>query len=184
MLQRADQGGHNLFVDGFYIAEQMRTHHQKEFEVLSRVNIEYIEQGYDSHPMENGELETFHYDMAAKHRVICTDSNGHVKKIQFGNAMRSWLYDCHVDEIQSVYRAMKLFTELCYRPENILELQLQNGDTVLWANTRLLHTRTAFTASAERPRTLKGCYFSWDIVKSRVRQLRDKLAHPLNQPCV
>ncbi|VDM48232.1 unnamed protein product [Toxocara canis] len=56
------------------------------------------------------------------------------------------------------------------------------GDTVLWANTRLLHARSAFSMSMGKTRRLSGCYFSWDILKSRIRQLRDKLNHPLNQP--
>ncbi|KHN74198.1 putative gamma-butyrobetaine dioxygenase [Toxocara canis] len=182
MIQRADEGGLNLFVDGFYVAEQLRIHHRKQFEILNRVKIEYIEQGYDTHEGSDSKLHTFHYNMAARHRVIRTDDNDKVIRIQLGNAMRSWFYECDADQIHDVYRAMKLFTDYCYRPENILRIQLQNGDTVLWANTRLLHARSAFSMSMGKIRRLSGCYFSWDILKSRIRQLRDKLNHPLNQP--
>uniref|UniRef100_F1L2S0 Gamma-butyrobetaine dioxygenase n=1 Tax=Ascaris suum TaxID=6253 RepID=F1L2S0_ASCSU len=184
MLQRADEGGLNLFVDGFHVAEQLRMNHRKYFDLLTRVKMEYIEQGYDVHEGIDAKPHTFYYDMAAQHRVIRTDMDGNVIRIQFGNAMRSWFYECDVNEIQEIYRAMKLFTNYCYLPENILKIQMENGDIVLWANTRLLHTRTAYRSSADRPRRLSGCYFSWDIVKSRIRHLRDKLNHPLNQPCV
>ncbi|VDL72843.1 unnamed protein product [Nippostrongylus brasiliensis] len=55
-------------------------------------------------------------------------------------------------------------------------------DTVLWANTRLLHTRDAFRNAPGCSRTLTGCYFAWDIVKSRVRYLRRKLGLTSAQP--
>uniref|UniRef100_A0A914RW94 TauD/TfdA-like domain-containing protein n=1 Tax=Parascaris equorum TaxID=6256 RepID=A0A914RW94_PAREQ len=126
MLQRADEGGLNLFVDGFHVAEQLRINHRKYFDLLTRVKMEYIEQGYDVHEGSDGKPYTFYYDMAAQHRVIRTDMDGNVIRIQFGNAMRSWFYECDVSEIQEVYRAMKLFTDYCYRPENILKIQMEN----------------------------------------------------------
>jgi alpha-ketoglutarate-dependent taurine dioxygenase len=61
------------------------------------------------------------------------------------------------------------------------------GDTVLWANTRLLHARTAYRDEVSvgcARRRLIGCYFSWDVVKSRVRWLRDQLVHPENQQSI
>uniref|UniRef100_A0A183C9E7 TauD domain-containing protein n=1 Tax=Globodera pallida TaxID=36090 RepID=A0A183C9E7_GLOPA len=58
-----------------------------------------------------------------------------------------------------------------------------NGDSVLWANTRLLHARTGYAVVGEaaRERRVIGCYFGWDAVKSRVRMLRDVLELAPNQ---
>jgi hypothetical protein len=56
------------------------------------------------------------------------------------------------------------------------------GDVVLYANTRLLHGRTTFKSFSGRARKLEGCYFDWDIVRSKVRVLRDRLNLPENQP--
>lgn len=95
--------------------------------------------------------------------------------------MRSWFYDTQPEKIQDVYRALKLFTTLCYAPENQLIFPLDNGDTVLWANTRLLHARSRYASTTENNRSIFGCYFMWDIVKSRVRVLRDKLNLSENQ---
>lgn len=61
--------------------------------------------------------------------------DGNVIRIQFGNAMRSWFYECDVNEIQEIYRAMKLFTDYCYLPENILKIQMENGEFLFF----LLH---------------------------------------------
>jgi hypothetical protein len=81
----------------------------------------------------------------------------------------SWFIDIGVNDneeqqentslrVQRLYDGLKIFTELCYLPQNQLIFPLNNGqkntvstlysfsyfpsgDTVLWANTRLLHAR-------------------------------------------
>lgn len=181
MLQSAEEGGHSLFVDGFHVAEQLRVEKPEIFKILTTQSMEYIEEGYDVHEI-NGKTIRFDYDMCARHKVIRLNDDGKVNKIQFGNAMRSWFYDCEPSKVQDVYRAMKTFTEYCYQPRNMLKFRLEDGDTVLWANQRLLHTRDGFRNAPGKARTLTGCYFDWDIVKSRVRFLRDKLSLEQNQP--
>ncbi|KAK5977801.1 hypothetical protein GCK32_017589 [Trichostrongylus colubriformis] len=79
---------------------------------------------------------------------------------------------------------MKTFMDYCYQERNVLKFALEEGDTVLWANTRLLHTRDSYRNAPNGNRTLTGCYFSWDIVKSKVRVLRRKLALPSDQPSI
>ncbi|CAI5443619.1 unnamed protein product [Caenorhabditis angaria] len=182
MLQRAETGGNSLFVDGFHVAQQLRAEKPDVFEVLTKYSMEYIERGYDVHEGQNGIAEQrFDYDMCARHKVIRLNELGEVCEIQFGNAMRSWFYDCEPDKIQEIYRAMKIFTEYCYQERNVLKFALDDGDTVLWANKRLLHTRDAFRNAPGKSRTLTGCYFDWDILKSRIRHLRNSLNHPEKQ---
>uniref|UniRef100_A0AC34FRM0 Uncharacterized protein n=1 Tax=Panagrolaimus sp. ES5 TaxID=591445 RepID=A0AC34FRM0_9BILA len=54
--------------------------------------------------------------------------------------MRSWFFDIEdATKIQEIYRALKNVTSLCYAPENQLIFLLENGDTVLWANTRYVN---------------------------------------------
>jgi len=178
MLKRANQGGQSIFVDGFRIAEQLREEYPDAYRTLTSTPIEYIEEGFDVHEGADGKPHRFDYDMTARHRVISLDQDGKVNRIQFGNAMRSWFYDVEPEQIIDVYSAMKLFTRLCYEDQNKFQFTLEDGDTVLWANTRLLHARTAFDSS----RRLLGCYFGWDFVKSRIRVIRDQLDLPENQP--
>ncbi|KAK0393083.1 hypothetical protein QR680_000047 [Steinernema hermaphroditum] len=181
MIQRADEGGLSVFVDGFHVAEQLRKERPDVFEILSTFDAEYIEEGFDKHEID-GHERTFDYDMTARHKVIETARDGSIRKVTFGNAMRSWFYDVDDErKIQQIYDAMKVFTEYCYDPKNLYQFQLENGETVLWANTRLLHSRTNFR-TINHSRTLMGCYFAWDILKSRVRTIRDKLNLPENQP--
>ncbi|CAD6195604.1 unnamed protein product [Caenorhabditis auriculariae] len=160
MLQSADEGGNSLFVDGFHVAELLRKEQPEVFETLTHYSMEFIEEGYDVHEI-GAESRRFDYDMCARHKVIRTNDSEKSKKI---------------------YRAMKTFTDYCYQPRNVLKIRLNDGDTVLWANTRLLHTRDAFRNAPGKSRTLTGCYFDWDFIKSRVRFLRDEHQLPQNQP--
>ncbi|VDO70709.1 unnamed protein product [Heligmosomoides polygyrus] len=192
MIERAEKGGNSLFVDGFHVAEQLRREKPDAFKTLSECSLEFIEEGFDVHDGSDGKPKRFDYNMCARHRTIKLDEKGRVIKIQFGNAMRSWFFDCEPERIQDIYRqvdlllkkviALKEFTIYCYQEKNILKFALQNGDTVLWANTRLLHTRDDYRNAPNNNRTLTGCYFSWDIVKSKVRHLRRKLGLPSAQP--
>ncbi|KAH7727654.1 CBN-GBH-1 protein [Aphelenchoides avenae] len=183
MIQRAETGGLSMFVDGFRIAEAIRKEHPKHFEALCSTDIEYIEEGFDVHDRD-GREHKFDFDMAARHKVIRLDEDGRIEKIQFGNAMRSWFFDTGVTGVQAVYDALKCFTYYCYRPENQLVFRLENGDTVLWANTRVLHARTDYKCLPGKKRSVMGCYFSWDILKSRIRVIRDRLQLPENQQAV
>uniref|UniRef100_A0A1I8A415 TauD domain-containing protein n=1 Tax=Steinernema glaseri TaxID=37863 RepID=A0A1I8A415_9BILA len=126
-IQKADEGGHSVFVDGFHVAEQLRKERPDVFEILSTYDAEYIEEGFDKHEVD-GKEKFFDYDMTARHKIIETGVDGAVKRVTFGNAMRSWFYDVDDErDIQRIYNAMKVFTEYCYNPQNLFQFQLENG---------------------------------------------------------
>uniref|UniRef100_A0A0N4ZB93 SAM domain-containing protein n=1 Tax=Parastrongyloides trichosuri TaxID=131310 RepID=A0A0N4ZB93_PARTI len=184
MLNKAKEGGDSMFVDGFKVAEVLKQIDSESYDILTKYNIEFIEEGYDIHEID-GKENRFDYNMMAKHKTIQLNDNKEVVKIQFGNAMRSYFYDVdNIDMVQKIYTAMKKFTNICYDPKYILRFPLENGDTVLWANTRLLHTRSSFISHPNQPRTIIGCYFEWNYIKSRLRQIRNKLKHHKSQPVI
>lgn len=181
-------GGLSMFVDGFELAQQMARRHPENFQLLCSLPLEFIEQGYDVHTLMDGSQERFDYHMVARHPTFKLDNNGYrVVCVQFGNVMRSWFID-HPDPllVQKLYDALKLFTELCYEPDNQLIFPLENGDTVLWANTRLLHARSGYqlVGVPSRERHMFGCYFGWDIVKSSIRVIRARLGLPEDQATI
>lgn len=192
---------------------QMKAEFPLFYNILTTQPIEYIEEGFDTH-YRNDKKITFDFDMVARHKVFKyvvsmfrfsdtkiwqqqqqnvfrLDDAGNVIKVQFGNSMRSWFFDCDPQKVQTIYDALKCFTTLCYRPENQLIFRLNNGwselsvfppkntlflgETILWANTRLLHARSAYESTPDAERSLLGCYYLWDIVKSKIRLLRDQL---------
>ncbi|KAF7634587.1 hypothetical protein Mgra_00006036 [Meloidogyne graminicola] len=197
-------GGKSMFVDGFSVAKKvwenlMSIEHPDHFQLLCSIPLEFIEEGFDVHNVkgfENKE-ERVDFSMVARHKTFKTNDLGRVIQVQFGNVMRSWFVD--TDDpliIQKVYDALKLFTTLCYLPENQLIFPLESGkngqitskrstlsDTVLWANTRLLHARSSYKLIGipERERYMLGCYFGWDTIKSRIRLIRRQLKLPEEQ---
>lgn len=42
--------------------------------------------------------------------------------------MRSWFVDTNPKEISEIYEALKVFTELCYKPENQFIFKLETGN--------------------------------------------------------
>uniref|UniRef100_A0A915E8J3 TauD/TfdA-like domain-containing protein n=1 Tax=Ditylenchus dipsaci TaxID=166011 RepID=A0A915E8J3_9BILA len=181
MVQPAEEGGLSTFVDGFKMAELMEKEQPELYKILTSTLVEYIEEGFDIHTGQDGQPFKFEFDMVARHKVFSLNDMETVKKVQFGNAMRSWYFDCEPKDVQKVYDALKMFTDYCYQPKNQLIFPLKKGETVLWANTRLLHGRTAYKSAPNQERMVIGCYFMWDIVKSRIRMLRDRLELPQNQ---
>ncbi|CAK5009874.1 unnamed protein product [Meloidogyne enterolobii] len=174
-------GGKSMFVDGFSIAREMSLKYPKEYQILSDYPLEFIEEGYDVHNVKGfqDKEERVDFSMVARHKTFKTDESGLIQ-VQFGNVMRSWFLDMAANDpllVQNIYSSLKLFTELCYLPENQLIFSLNSGDTVLWANTRILHARSAYNLIGipERERHLLGCYFSWDTIKSKIRLIRRQL---------
>uniref|UniRef100_A0A1I7XU42 TauD domain-containing protein n=1 Tax=Heterorhabditis bacteriophora TaxID=37862 RepID=A0A1I7XU42_HETBA len=104
MVERAAEGGNSIFVDGFHVAEQLRVERPETFDILTKHDMEYIEEGYDVHEGPDGQPNRFEFDMCARHRTIKLDERDRVIKIQFGNAMRSWFYDCRPENVQDIYR--------------------------------------------------------------------------------
>jgi gamma-butyrobetaine dioxygenase len=60
------------------------------------------------------------------------------------------------------------------RPELTLHFSLEPGDCVVFDNTRLMHSRTGFTATGERH--LQGCYADLDGVESTVAVLARRVS--------
>ena len=46
------------------------------------------------------------------------------------------------------------------------------GDCVGFDNTRVLHGRKGYVATAESHRFLNGCYLSWDEIRSRMNVIK------------
>ncbi|KAL3081378.1 hypothetical protein niasHT_039855 [Heterodera trifolii] len=185
MANRAECGGGlSMFVDGFHIAKLMAQRYPEHYKLLTSVPLEFVEEGFDEHKLMGGSEERFDYDMVARHKTIKLDDQNRVVQVQFGNVMRSWFIDIGDPSlIQKIYDALKIFTDLCYARENQLIFPLHSGDSVLWANTRLLHARGGYAVVGvpARERRVIGCYFGWDTVKSRIRMLRDALKLAQNQ---
>ncbi|XP_035671760.1 gamma-butyrobetaine dioxygenase-like [Branchiostoma floridae] len=82
--------------------------------------------------------------------------------------------DLPLDQIRPFYRAMKAFNAILYRQENLVQLKMKPGEMFALDNRRVLHGRSAFSATGGT-RHLQGGFLDWDEVYSRMRVLQAEL---------
>jgi gamma-butyrobetaine dioxygenase len=152
-LHNAAAGGHTGLVDGFAAAEQLRATHPEEFAVLTRIPRSFGFAGRGT-------------ALAASRPLIEIDSLGRVRGVRFNNRSAGPLRAPGQD-VDRYYRAYRLFVSLLRAQEARLTLRMEPGDCLIFDNTRILHARTAFTASGARH--LQGCYADLDGLESTLR---------------
>ncbi len=80
-----------------------------------------------------------------------------------------------VQKVTEMYKAIKTFNQVMYRPENLVQHRLVAGEIATFHNSRVLHGRSAFTVTEACGRHLEGGYIDWDEAHSRMRVIREKL---------
>lgn len=170
-----DKQAYSTLVDGFKIAEVLRTQQPKYFELLTQ---EYVPTGRRRLGVEEkvseGERDTTKYQWETYHRhhVINLDENGQVYQIRHHENDRVPL-DVSPDKIQDLYAAYQAFTALAESPEYNAEFLIAPGQVLVNDNWRLLHGRTAIRNPRLR-RILLGAYMKPETFRSRRRLLLGK----------
>lgn len=104
-----------------------------------------------------------------------------------------------MEDVKPVYKALKTFTEYCYKKENLIAFKMQEGNNIqelietcfisiiisnylifpgevlFFDNWRYLHGREGYDPSKGH-RHLEGCYFDWDEVFSRINVLKQSVS--------
>jgi trimethyllysine dioxygenase len=144
-------GGESTLVDGFKIAEVMRTEDRDLFDVLATVAIpgQYIGDG--SHLM-------------AARPVFRHDHNGTLVQVSYNNADRA-PFLLSADEMARLYAALRTFDRLANSEAMQWSHVLRPGDALLFDNWRALHGRHAYTGK----RTMCGAYLNHEDFESRLR---------------
>jgi gamma-butyrobetaine dioxygenase len=155
-LVNETEGGDNILVDGFRIAEILRAEHPDEFAILTTVPWQWANRS-----------TTSDYRFDAPPIVLAAD--GTVREVRVGNWLRGPL-DVPLDLVDDVYRAYRLLFESTYRDDLQLRFRLAPGEVMAFDNRRALHARGAFADSTGR-RFLRGCYTERDELHSRIRML-------------
>jgi gamma-butyrobetaine dioxygenase len=155
-LRAADHGGQTGLVDGFAAATALRATDAQAFGLLARTPVPF---GYTDHRTE----------LRASQPLIQLSPRGRVRGVRFNHrsARPLRLPDA---EVTAFYAAYRRFAELLARPERQLHLRLAPGDCLIFDNTRILHARTAFSATGRRH--LQGCYADLDGLASTLAVLR------------
>lgn len=146
------EGGNNVLVDGFHLAELIRTADPEAFRTLSTVDVpgRYIGDG--------GHL--------IARRPLLLHDHGSLVQVSYNNHDRAPLW-LPPQEMAELYRALGVFDEVLRDPMNQFEFGLRPGSMVLFDNWRTLHGRRSFTGN----RHVIGGYLNRQEYESAVRRL-------------
>lgn len=153
-LETEVEGGESGLVDGFKAALDLRELNFSAFEILTSTFFEFRYQ--------NAQTNLFHTGP-----VIGIDAGSDVCEIRWNDrSMQSYR---GANNSVEVYTALRDFSRIVNSPERRHNFKLQSGDCVIFDNTRLLHSRTAFEGSGKRH--LQGAYSDLDGLFSSIRIL-------------
>ncbi|XP_071809649.1 gamma-butyrobetaine dioxygenase-like [Asterias amurensis] len=165
-IEQAGEGGENQFVDGVNIAEQLKRDYPEEYQILRSTQIDFRDAG-DDH---------LRYHLKSRRPMIQYDRHGNFMCINYSDHCRSTELSLPVDQVKKLYKAIKVFNSVMYRPENVFTHRMEPGEIMTFSNGRVMHGRSAFKlTSGSGSRHLEGGYFDWDEAKSTLRVLRENL---------
>lgn len=150
-------GGDSTLVDGFAVAERLRTGEPDTFALLCDVAIPY----------------RFHdrtHDLRWAAPVVGLHDDGSYREVRFHNALMA-PFDLPLELIEPTYAALRRFHELATSEQQRISVRLRPGDAMVFHNRRVLHGRSAFDPGGGH-RHLFGLYVDVDEWLSRLRMLR------------
>lgn len=158
----AGSGGTSLMVDGFQVAERMRTKTPHLFDLLTRHGVTF-------HREHAGEVF-----FSAEAHVISLDASGAITGLRYNDRCLAPQTGA-VEEIDGLIEALAELTRLICDPANQFQHQLQPGEVLVFDNQRVLHGRTAFDPTLAE-RHLRSCNLDRDGVHSAFRMLARRFA--------
>jgi gamma-butyrobetaine dioxygenase len=155
-LQSSPGGGDNAFIDGFAAAALIRDEDPQAFATLAATPLTFRYEDADTVLQASGP-------------IITVNAGGEVRSIRWND--RSIMPPAvSPEQVDEVYRALRVFARMLERPELAIHVKLGPGDCIVFDNTRVLHARTAF-AGGSGARHLQGCYADLDGLTSAVAVL-------------
>ena len=151
-------GGENVLLDGFRIAEVMRSDTPAEYELLTEVAIpgQYLDHGRGIHLM-------------ARRPLFRLDDSGELVQVSYNNYDRA-PFALPAARQKAFYRALASFNALLNDQSLQHRRRLLPGSVLLFDNWRVLHARDSYTGY----RRLAGVYLNKEDVDSRLRFLRTR----------
>ncbi|XP_017479380.1 PREDICTED: gamma-butyrobetaine dioxygenase-like [Rhagoletis zephyria] len=169
LVQSKSEGGSNLLVDGFYIADRLRAEHPTDFHILTETLVDWNDIG-----SEDG--RSFHNIWRAP--VICLDSDGNYTRINHSVPQRDSHFSVPLRSVIPWYQAYAKFVRLARR--DAFAFKTKPGDVLTFNNIRLLHGRTGYDDTEQNIRYIVGAYLDWDIIYSKLRVLKSTQAQSAN----
>lgn len=150
-------GGESQLVDGWKVAEDMRTEEPELFTLLSSISIPFRFCDDDA-------------DILARRPCIELDERGRLVQLSFSGHLAA-PFDMPPGIMIDYYRAFRDLMERVRRPHYQIDLKLDAGQMMVMNNRRVLHGRNGFTTDTGE-RQLLGFYIDKAELDSRYRKLR------------
>ncbi|CAH3127713.1 unnamed protein product, partial [Porites lobata] len=167
--QVLSEGGGNQFVDGFYVAEELKEKDPEAFKLLSTTRIPFTAKGIDIF----GEFHT----KFARH-IIELDENENIVRFSCNNPTRDSGLHVSPEKTIQLYEAYLTIGKMIADPANQIEHKMSPGEVVTFNNSRVLHGRSSFIINKQTKRYLQGFYLDWDVIYSRLRVLAKQFNIP------
>lgn len=159
-LQNSVEGGESVVVDGFRIAERLRSESPRDFDLLSRHCARFEYAGAPG------------VRLRSRRPVIDLAPDGELVGIRFNNRSAAPLTDIPFDAMEDYYGACRRFAEMVEDPAMEVTFRLAPGELFIVDNTRVLHARKAFSGSGKR--WLQGCYADKDGLLSTLAAIEER----------
>ncbi|MEJ0024460.1 MAG: TauD/TfdA family dioxygenase [Rhizomicrobium sp.] len=163
-LENTAAGGDSVVVDGFKVAERLKTQSPRGFDLLTRYCARFEYAGAKG------------VRLRSKRPIIELGPDGELIAIRFNNRSAAPFTDIPYDDMMDYYAAYRRMAELIEDPALAVRFKLAPGDFFIVDNLRVLHARSAITGSGER--WLQGCYADMDGLLSTIAALEEEGASP------
>ncbi|MFT5502863.1 MAG: gamma-butyrobetaine hydroxylase [Gammaproteobacteria bacterium] len=157
-IENTADGGESIVVDGFKAARTLQTEAADHFDLLSEYCARFSYHGSND------------VSLTSKRPMIELNPDGELIGIRFNNRSAAPFVDIPFDRMTNYYQAYRHFAEIIERPEHKVSFKLGAGELFIVDNTRVLHSRNAF--SSEGTRWLRGCYADRDGLLSTLAVLQ------------
>lgn len=128
-----------------------------------------------SHPNPNPyQLLPYSLSLSLSLYPFSLDASGHYTRINHSVPQRDSHFNVPLEQVLPWYRSYARFVQLARQDAH--SFKTQPGDVLTFNNIRLLHGRTGYDDTEQNSRYIVGAYLDWDIIYSRLRVLKKRLA--------
>jgi len=167
--QASSAGGANQFVDGFYVAQQLKENDPETFNILTTTRFQFVDFGKDMFGEFNKKFSRLMIELDENEQVIRFALNNHVRD----SVMRT-----SPEKTIQLYAGYLTIGRMLRDPANQIEHKMVPGDVITFNNSRVLHGRSAFKITESSSRFLQGFSLDWDVIYSRMRVLAQRFNIP------
>ena len=159
VLNNNVDGGDSTLVDGFRVADDLKSKHPAQFDVLASTLVTFRFSSDDA-------------DLSCESAIIQTNSRREVIGIRFNNRSMQTIA-VEPEKMTAFYEAYHQFARMLEDDQYKITFKMGTGDAMLFDNQRVLHGRIGYKSSGDRH--LQGCYADIDSLLSKLAVLEREL---------